>query len=187
MRAQGPALHPRNSPTGLAKGIAIMPAVLDTAWPQRRGTGSPYRLSLKENVVMWGSQVPGEGTCGVSSRSGDGAQPPGWHCGLGSPDAGREGDISMTSGSLLPSCPMGGPGTPGLWQKGEDFRRSGFGVLPGLNVQSRLFLKVLATWCWTLMSSHTQPLAEEEQLEPLRHHSPRGAGGGPQGLSESCF
>ena len=27
---------------GLAKGIAIMPAVLDTAWPQRRGAGSPY-------------------------------------------------------------------------------------------------------------------------------------------------
>ena len=52
---------PRNSPMGLAKGIAIMPAVLDTAWPQRRGAGSPYRLSLKENVVMWGSQVPGKG------------------------------------------------------------------------------------------------------------------------------
>ena len=92
----------------------------------------------------------------------------------------------MTSGSLLPPCPMGGPGAPGLWQKGADFRRSGFGVLPGLNVQSRLFLKVLATWYRTLMSSHTWLLAEEEQLEPLRQHSPRGADGGPQGLLESC-
>lgn len=41
---------------------------------------------------------------------------------------------------------MGGPGAPGLWQKGADFRRSGFGVLPGLNVQSRLFPEVLAAW-----------------------------------------
>lgn len=146
MRVQGPALHPRNSPWGLAKGIAIMPTVLDTARPQRKGAGSPYRLSLKENAMMWGSQVPGQGTCGVSSRSGGGAQPPGWHCGLGSPDAGREGGMSTTSGSLLPSCPVGGPGAPGLWQKGADFRRSGFGVLPGLNVQSHLFPEVLAAW-----------------------------------------
>lgn len=59
MRACGPALYPGSSPRWLAKGIAIMPAVLDTAWLQRRGSGGRYRLSLKENAVMWGSQVPG--------------------------------------------------------------------------------------------------------------------------------
>lgn len=74
--------------------------------------------SLAAEKGLRGSlQVVLEGECGdvgfTGARSGDGAQPPGRHCGLGSPDAGREGDVSMTQSLCSPLVPWGGLGTQG--------------------------------------------------------------------------
>lgn len=109
--------------------------------------------------------------------------PPGWHCSLGSRMLGGRGAEHDFLRSLLPSVPWGSLNPRALAERSR-FQRSGFGVLPGLNVQSRLFPEVLAAWARTPHELTPRAAGGGGAAEPLDSYSPRGAGRLPGSLGE---